>query len=328
MAISMKNGSSSSRIRAIEGRIRTLQYALAVLAAAVVVLAIYSLYPSIASAFKPQPLSFGHTLAGIDTQFSSQQLSVINGAPNSYFEIAGERLLNGTLTDEVLPQNSPQFSPIIINGKPSVIYIGAISCIFCGENRWSMALALSRFGNFSRLYVGYSSFGDGDIPTVYWNYNNYSSDGVTYGSYYNSRYINFYPSEYDSNITQGFQVQPLPYFIQRAPNSTYAKVLTFMNSTNGFQGTPFTFWGTSLNRGADAVVLGNTTPTSSSFPLTNMTHQQVLNQLQNFSDQFAWGEYAGADVYIAEVCPSINNAAPVCSLPAIKQIGAIMGLSS
>lgn len=313
-------------MRNIERKIRMLQYAVVVLAAAVVLLVLYSVYPSIASVSKPQ--TFGHTLAGINTQFSGQQLSVINGAPNSYFETAGERLLNGTLTDEVLPANSPQYSPITINGKPSVIYIGAISCLFCGENRWSMALALSRFGNFSRLYLGYSSFGDGDLPTVYWNSNNYTSDTVTYGNYYNSPYINFYAAEYDSNITQGFQVQPISYFIQKAPNSTYVNVLTFMNSTNSFQGTPFTFWGTSLNRGADAVVFGNTTPTSNVFPLTNMTHQQVLNQLQNFNDQFAWGEYAGADIYIAEVCPSIHNSAPVCSLPAIKRIGAIMGLSA
>ena len=59
-----------------------------------------------------------------------------------------------------------------------------------------------------------------------------------------------------------------------------------------------------------------------------MTHAQVLSQLSSFNDQFAWSEYAAADVYIAQVCPSINNTAPVCSLPAIKSIGSVMGLTS
>jgi hypothetical protein len=54
------------------------------------------------------------------------------------------------------------------NGKPSVIYIGAISCVWCGENRWAMAMALSRFGSFNSLYIGYSSIHDGDVPTLYW----------------------------------------------------------------------------------------------------------------------------------------------------------------
>ncbi len=61
-------------------------------------------------------------------------------------------------------------------------------------------------------------------------------------------------------------------------------------------------------------------PTSDSFPLTNMTHEQVLAQLANPNDQFAWTEYAAADLYVAMVCSSINNTAPVCSLPAIQQL--------
>ncbi|MFI5412423.1 MAG: hypothetical protein ACHQX1_00865, partial [Candidatus Micrarchaeales archaeon] len=194
----------------------------------------------------------------------------------------------------------------------------------------AMALALARFGNFTQLFNGYSALGDGDLPTVYWTANNYTtSSGVGYGNYYNSKYINFISAEYQSPITAGFQIKPLSYFLQLSPNATYTTALGFMNSTNKFQGTPFTFWGTSIVAGADALVFGNTTPSSASnLPLAHMTHAQVLSQFQSFNDQFAWSEYAAADVYIAQVCPSINNSAPVCSLPAIKSIGATMGLSS
>lgn len=271
-----------------------------------------------------------HTLAGIDTPLNSTELSIINNAPASYFESAGEKLLNGSITNEIAlapVSNSSKFSAFSVNGKPSVIYIGAISCIYCGENRWAMALALSRFGSFSKLYEGYSSFGDGDIPTLYWNKDNYTTPaGVTFGNFYSSNYINFISSEYDSPITAGFEVQPLSYFIGKAPNSTYLKALSFMNSTNLFQGTPFTFWGNTAVTGADGVVFGNTTPTGSTLPIASMTHAQVLSQFKNFSDQFAWSEYAAADIYISMVCPSINNSASICQLPAIQSIEKIEGL--
>ena len=272
--------------------------------------------------------SFGSRLTNIDEPLNATELSVINNAPESYFELAGQKLLNGTLADPIIPQvpnSSDTFNAIVVNGKPTVIYIGAISCVYCGENRWAMALALSRFGNFSELYKGYSSFGDHDLPTLYWMADNYTTQaGVGYGNYYSSNYLNFVSADYESQIVQGFQVQPLSYFVQNAPNETYKKAMSFMNKTGLFQGTPFTFWGKYAIDGADGIVFGNSTPTSQNLPLTDMTHAQVLQQLSSFNDQFAWGEYAAADVYIAYTCASINNTASVCSLPAITGIEARM----
>jgi len=323
--------SASNKINRLENRVDILLIVNVILIIAIALIVVYLLWwPQVKLALFGAP--FGSTLAGIDTPLTSAQLSIINGAPSSYFEIAGEKLLNGSLTDQVEVSNFTQYSPIIIDGKPTVIYMGAISCIYCGENRWAMALALSRFGNFTALYNGYSSFGDADVPTLYWKPDNYTTTaGMTYGNYYNSNMINFVSAEYDSPIIQGFQLprSGLTYYVQNSPNQTYTKALEFMNKTGKFQGTPFTFWGSSLVQGADGVVFGNTTPTSASgISLTNETHQAVLNQLPSFNDQFAWSEYAAADVYVAEVCPSISNSAPVCSLPAIKTIGSIMGLTS
>jgi hypothetical protein len=36
-------------------------------------------------------------------------------------------------------------------GKPEVLYIGAEYCPYCGTERWSMIVALSRFGTFRGL---------------------------------------------------------------------------------------------------------------------------------------------------------------------------------
>lgn len=274
--------------------------------------------------------AFGNTIKGIDQQLTSQQLAVINSAPNSYFETAGEMLLNGTLSDPVFinSNSSLVYAPLVINGKPSVVYVGAITCIYCGENRWAMALALSRFGSFSSLYQGYSAIGDGDVPTLYWTRVNYTKNsGVAFGNAYQSSYINFISADYESSISAGFVPPPSIYYLEAsAPNASYSTALAFMNSTNGFEGTPFAFWGTTLDKGADGVVFGNSTPTSAGLtPLAQMTHQQVLSQLKSFNDQFAYGEYAAADVYVAQVCAAINNSASACALPAITKIESLSG---
>ena len=121
------------------------------------------------------------------------------------------------------------------------------------------------------------------------------------------------------------------YFTARAPNSTYSMAMQYMNATQAFSGTPFTLWGSVVNRGASGVDLG--TPQNASvaqgggIPLTYMTHEQIFNQLGSFNTTFAEEEYAIADVYVAELCPSINNSAPACSLPAIRAYEGKMGLA-
>jgi len=278
---------------------------------------------------------FGHRLTNIDAPLNSSALAVFNSAPNSYFETAGEMLLNGSLTNQVMDQpvaNSSVFKPIVINGKPTVIYIGAISCIFCGENRWAMALALGQFGTFKSLYTGYSSFGDDDVPTIYWNADNYTTpSSVGFGNNYTSNYINFISADYESPIVQGFEIQPLSYFVSKAAatNQTYLDAMKFMNSTNQFQGTPFTFWGKYIVGGADAVDFSNSS-SSRNVTIEYMTHAQMYNELGKPNDQMGWTEYAGADVYIAYLCNTLNSTSSsepsVCALPAIKGIENVMGL--
>ncbi|MEM3476833.1 MAG: DUF929 family protein [Candidatus Micrarchaeaceae archaeon] len=274
--------------------------------------------------------NFGSTINNIDQPFNAIELNVINNMNNSYYEKAGEMLLNGTLTSKIFyaVNKSLIVPPYIIDGKPTVIYIGALSCLYCGENRWAMALALSRFGNFSALYKGYSSFGDYDLPTIYWTQYNYTtSAGVAFGANYSSKYINFIAADFESPVTGGFEIAPLSYFIAAAPNSTYAKALEFMNETKLYRGTPFDLFGRVILQGADAVVLGNTLPTAPPIPLEYMTHEQVIQQFADFNDQFAWGEYAAADVYVAYICNAINNTAPACKLPAILKIEQISGIT-
>ncbi len=330
--------------RATSGRTRNITLTNVLLAIIIIVLVGYIFYPAIKQYLYGGP--FGNRLVNIDKPLSASQLGVINNAPNSYFETAAEMLLNNSIPGEQVSNNiysAADFEAMlsrgtlenayVIGGKPSVIYIGAISCIYCGESRWAMALALSRFGNFSELYLGYSSIGDGDVPTLYWNKDNIVSDNVTYGNKYTSPYINFISAEYDSNISQGFQLpninDPIQYYINNAPNATYRDAMSYMNNTGAFQGTPFTLWGDSLDVGAAAVVFGvpNAQSSSSQKPqITYMTHAQILNQLSKFNSTLAIEEYVGADIYSAQICAAINNTASVCKLPAILAFESKMGL--
>ena len=277
--------------------------------------------------YKPYKVDFGNTTAGINTPLNSSSLAVINNAPNSYFERAGEMYLNGTLSDPVFP-NPKTIAPFSFNSKATVLYLGSITCVFCAENRWAMALALSRFGKFSGLYVGYSALGDSDVPTIYWTPEIYNSSSDSIGNYYSSNIINFLSIEDTHPITGGFALNSMPQMLSNLNakgNSTYVDAFKYIlnlsrNSTTAFQGTPYTVWGNYLFTGADAEVFGNTTPTGSALPITYMSHAQILSQLANPTDQFAMGQYAAADVYAAAICKSINNTASVCSLPAITAI--------
>lgn len=270
---------------------------------------------------------FGSRLTGINSQLNASDLAVINSAPDAYFETAAKMILNGSMNGLIYPTTfaKARYS-LEINGKPTVIYLGAISCIFCGENRWAMALALGKFGTFSNLFEGYSSIGDSDVPTLYWAPAHYNSaSAVDFGNFYQSSYIDFVSMDYASPISAGFQMQSIAYILAQAQatnNTAYATAAQVINKNNNFQGTPYTIWGGFDVPGADASDFGNGSITNSShIPLTYMSHAEIFSQLANPNDKFAWTEYAAADLYIAAACSSLNNTAPVCSsIPQIKQI--------
>ena len=151
---------------------------------------------------------FGSRLTDINEPLNASELAVIDNASQSYFVTAAQMYLNKTLSIPIGAAVGP--APLeVVNGKPSVIYLGAISCVYCGENRWAMALALGQFGSFSELYKGYSAFSDANVPTLYWAPAEYNvSQGVVFGNFYTSNYVNFLSIDYQSPITGGFEMGP------------------------------------------------------------------------------------------------------------------------
>jgi hypothetical protein len=99
--------------------------------------------------------------------------------------------LNAVGTGSVLSYNPTPLTPISntplkVNGKPEMLYIGPEFCPYCAAERWGMAVALSRFGTFSPLHGIHSSSTDTDpnTPTL-----------TFYKSTYTSKYLVFTPVE-------------------------------------------------------------------------------------------------------------------------------------
>jgi len=266
--------------------------------------------------------AFGSRLTDINQPLNATELAVFNNASQSYFVTAAQMYLNKSLTIPIGATVSA--APLeLVNGKPSVIYLGAISCVYCGENRWAMALALSQFGSFQNLFKGYSSLGDGNVPTLYWAPAEYNAtQAVDFGNFYTSKYINFLSMDYASPITQGFMMGPLTYFQQQATstmNPAYENAASTIIKLNNYAGTPYTIWGKFSVPGADASNFGDASSNSTtSLPIASLTHDQVLGLLANPHTPFGWNEYAAADFYISLICASMSSPAPVCSLPSIS----------
>jgi len=92
------------------------------------------------------------------------------------------------------------------NGKPILVYVGAEYCEYCAIQRWSMTMALMRFGNFTGLEYMTSSVSDGDYTTFSFVNSTYHSSYVAFQPYEvydragNARMT--LPTNYSSAFTQ------------------------------------------------------------------------------------------------------------------------------
>ena len=86
------------------------------------------------------------------------------------------------------------------SGKPEFFYFGAEYCPYCAAQRWSMLVALSRFGAFKNLSITTSSAIDVFASTPTFSF---------YGSSYSSSYIDFVSVETTTNQPSGNSYVPL-----------------------------------------------------------------------------------------------------------------------
>jgi hypothetical protein len=92
-----------------------------------------------------------------------------------------------TVSDSTLStigSNQPGLSPptsigntvtLTSNGKTEILYIGAEFCPYCAAERWSMVVALAKFGSFTNLEYMASAADEGDYATLSFRNASYSS---------------------------------------------------------------------------------------------------------------------------------------------------------
>src|SRR5690242_21031913 len=141
----------------------------------------------------------------------------ITGVPASALATVGK---GSVLAFNPAPITKVTGPALTSNGKPEMLYIGAEYCPYCAATRWSMAVALSRFGTFGPFKGIHSSSTDvyPDTPTL-----------TFYKQKYTSKYLTFTAIENENG--QKKILQP----VTKAQQALW----TQYGSTNGQVGYPF-----------------------------------------------------------------------------------------
>jgi thiol-disulfide isomerase/thioredoxin len=86
----------------------------------------------------------------------------------------------GGVSDPLQPVSGTPAALTGANGRPELFYFGAEFCPYCAAERWSVVIALSRFGTFSDLHLTMSDANPNDIPDTH----TFTFDGSSYTSQY------------------------------------------------------------------------------------------------------------------------------------------------
>lgn len=228
----------------------------------------------------------GAALAQSDGQpVTSAQLSQLYSIANN----ASLAKAVGTGVIGTFPQKVTA-SPMNVNGKPGVLYIGAEYCPFCAATRWGLVIALMRFGNFSSLHYMTSSSSDVYPSTATFTFYN--------GSYY-SQYVGFVPVEIETNTEQPLQ----------APNASQNASMHAFNTQGSI---PF------IDFGNKTVQVG---ASYSPGLITGKSWSQIIAQLNQPNSTISQAIIGQANVFTAQICAMDNyTPASVCNAPYIKTV--------
>jgi thiol-disulfide isomerase/thioredoxin len=217
--------------------------------------------------------------------------SAVTSVPASTLATVGTGAL---LPPSQLPLKTITDKPLTTGGKPDMLYIGAEFCPYCAAMRWSMAVALSRFGTFGPFTGIHSSATDTDPNTPTLTFLNQK---------YTSKYLTFSPIE-NETITHA----PL----QNPTKAQQALWVKYDSSSSGL-GYPF------IDFGGKAIITG---PLYDPAVLKGMSWAQVAASLKDPSNTVSKNVNGGANYVTAAICKMTNNTpSTVCSaapIPAIE----------
>jgi hypothetical protein len=106
-------------------------------------------------------------------------IAKVTSVPTATLDAVGAG--TGVTPPSTLPDSTP---PLLMDGKPEVLSIGAEFCPYCAAERWALAVALSRFGTFTNLGLTTSAADDvyPSTPTLTFHGASYASDLLAFAS--------------------------------------------------------------------------------------------------------------------------------------------------
>lgn len=180
------------------------------------------------------------------------------------------------------------------NGKPEFFYAGAEYCPYCAAQRWSMIVALSRFGTFT---------GVSEITSSESNLSTFSF----HGSHYTSQYVDFVPVELYDNQNKPLETptsaeQKLIQTYDSPPyvDASSTGAIPFLDIANKFVSTGAYYSATDIS---------------------GLSWTDISGQVQNTNTKVSKDILGAANYLTAAICAATNNQpASVCSAAPITQI--------
>jgi len=183
-------------------------------------------------------------------------------------------------------------------GRPEILYVGADFCPYCAAQRWSMVVALSRFGTFAS--IGLTTSSDSD---VYPGTATFSFSGMQYSS----RYLSFVAVETADRA--GTPKEALSA-AQKQLLSTYdAPPYVPANAAGGIPWVDFA--------GGYAMASSGFTPQI----LAGLDWNQISEKLGDAGDLVTQGIVGNANILTAGICKVTGmQPADVCTAAPVAQI--------
>jgi hypothetical protein len=236
------------------------------------------------------PSSSGGSSTG--TLLPASVSSQVTGVPADTLNRVGKGAVPA-FTQGQPPLTAGSGAALTSGGKPQMLYIGAEFCPYCAATRWSMAIALSRFGTLTPLRGIHSSSTDTDPNTATLTF---------YKTGYTSKYLNFTPVE----------VQTVSRAALQNPTSAENAVWAKYEPNPSTRGYPFIAFSNKL------VLKG---PIFDAAVLQGKTWSQIAADLKDPTSPVAQSVDGAANYITGAICKMTSNQpSDVCTSPAVTAV--------
>src|SRR5215467_6665290 len=224
------------------------------------------------------------------TPLPASVASNVTGVPASALAAVGK----GSVITTSPPVTKVTGPPLTSNGKPEMLYIGAEYCPYCAAMRWSMAVALSRFGTLTTPLHGIHSSSTDVNP--------------------NTATLTFYKSGYHS-----------PYLAFTPVETTTVSKAALQNPTNAQNAVWAKYEPNPQNRGYPFIAFGNKQvmkgPIYDAAVLQGKSWSQIAAALKDPTSPVSQSVLGAANYITGAICQMTNNQpANVCNSAAVTAV--------